>query len=201
MSQAEGVALDRWRVDGGAGDAELVSNLLDGVLPLAVLAPLVVHLPGKLYLPRPEFGFLSAGAAAGAGGVQAVDGAFGHQDVLKLGDGAEDVEEHAAHGGGGVDALVEHHQVHALGLQLLGQLDQVFQRAAEPVEFGDHELAPCRLADRGPCPVRGGATGLVDEYLGAAGHRERVVLGLGVLVASGYPPVADPHAPDCIANP
>jgi hypothetical protein len=28
--------------------------------------------------------------------------------VFELGDGAEDVEEHPAHGGGGVDALVEH---------------------------------------------------------------------------------------------
>lgn len=84
MSQAEGVALDRWRVDGGAGDAELVSNLLDGVLPLAVLAPLVVHLPGKLYLPRPEFGFLSAGAATCSGDDQSVDRSLGHERVFAI---------------------------------------------------------------------------------------------------------------------
>jgi hypothetical protein len=55
---------------------------------------------------------------------------LGHQRVLELSDGAEDVEEHPAHGGGGVDALVEHHQGIALGLQVFGQLDQVLQRAA-----------------------------------------------------------------------
>jgi len=39
--------------------------------------------------------------------------AFGHQRVLELGDGAEDLEEYPAHRGRGVDALVEHHQVRA----------------------------------------------------------------------------------------
>jgi hypothetical protein len=38
-------------------------------------------------------GFLSAGASSGAGG-EAVEGAFGHEGVFELGDGAEDVEEH-----------------------------------------------------------------------------------------------------------
>jgi hypothetical protein len=41
-----------------------------------------------------EFGFLSAGASSGAGGGEAVEGAFGHEGVFELGDGAEDVEEH-----------------------------------------------------------------------------------------------------------
>src|SRR5258708_7041890 len=48
---------------------------------------------------------------------QPVHGAFAHQGVLELGDRAEDLEEHPTHGGGGVDTLVEHHQVHAVLLQ------------------------------------------------------------------------------------
>lgn len=46
-----------------------------------------------------EFWFLAAGAATEAGGRQPVVGAFGHQRVSELGDGVEDLEEHAAHRG------------------------------------------------------------------------------------------------------
>ena len=56
-----------------------------------------------------------------------------------LGDGTEDLKEHTAEGGGGIDALVEHDQVDTA--VLLGQLEEVFQGAAEPVEFGDDDLA------------------------------------------------------------
>lgn len=50
-------------VDGGAGDAELVGDLLHGVAPFAVLAALVVHLARQRDLPRPEFRLLPTGAA------------------------------------------------------------------------------------------------------------------------------------------
>jgi hypothetical protein len=58
--------------------------------------------------------------------------------VFELGDRAEVLEEHPPDRGGGVDALVEHHQVHPGRLQLVGQSDEVLQGAAEPVELGDH---------------------------------------------------------------
>jgi hypothetical protein len=45
------------------------------------------------------------------------------------------------------------------------------------------------------------AGGLVDEDLFASGGGERVVLGFGMLVAGGDPPVTDAHARECIANP
>nr|WP_251017467.1 hypothetical protein [Streptomyces sp. ISL-1] len=60
--------------------------------------------------------------------------------MLELGDRPQDLEEHPSDRGGGVDALVKDDQANAALLELLGQLDQVFQRAAKPVEFGDHEL-------------------------------------------------------------
>ncbi len=58
----------------------------------------------------------------------------------ELGDGTEDLEEHAAEGGGGIDTLVEDDQVDTAVLKLLGQLEEVFQGTAESVEFGDDDL-------------------------------------------------------------
>ncbi len=43
--------------------------------------------------------------------------------MLELSDRSQYLEGHSADGGGGVDALVEHHQVDLAGLQQVGQLD------------------------------------------------------------------------------
>jgi hypothetical protein len=43
-------------------------------------------------MSRGEFGALAAGTPTGAGGFQAVAGAFAHQGVFELGDGAEPVQ-------------------------------------------------------------------------------------------------------------
>ena len=177
-------------VDGGPGDAELGGDLGDGELAG------LVHLPRQPGLAVAELGPLPAGAAPRAGGVEAVVGALRHQGVLELGDGAEDLEEHPPDRGGGVDTLIEHHQVDLLGAQLVGQLDQVLQRAAEPVELGHHKMIPGPepaqgLVELGPAGELAGS--LVGEDAFAAGRAQRVGLGLGVLVAGGDPRVADPN--------
>ncbi len=59
----------------------------------------VVRLPCQRDLPRSEFGFLAASASAGGG--QPVTCAFGHQGMFEFCCRAEDLEEHAADGGGG----------------------------------------------------------------------------------------------------
>jgi hypothetical protein len=110
--------------------------------------------------------------------------------VFERGDGVEDLEEHAADGGGGVDALVQDDEVDAALLQLLGQGDEVFQGAAEPVELGEHQLVALAQDEQGL--VEFGTAGefpgrLVDEDLFVAGGFEGVELGFGVLVAGGDP--------------
>jgi hypothetical protein len=155
-------------VDGGAGDAELVGDLLDGQVAG------VVHLSCQLYLAGAEFGFLPSGAASGACGFQAVHGALGHQRMLELGDRPEDLEKHPADGGGGVDALVEHDQIDAAGLKVLGQLDEVLQGAAEAVEFGDDELAA----------FAGDEEGLVE--LGPAGELAGRLVGEDLFTPRGF---------------
>jgi hypothetical protein len=129
---------DVWRSSAGCVQLKgLGGGLRDGVLAFAVLAGLVVHLARQLDLTWSELRLLAAGATAGASGHEAVAHSFGHERVLELCDCPEYVEEHPPHGGGGVDSLVEHDQVHAALLKHVRKLDQVLERAAEPVELGD----------------------------------------------------------------
>jgi hypothetical protein len=84
-----------------------------------------------------------------------------------------------------------------------GLIDQICTRRT--IQLGHHELVAGsvgrqqRLVQLGPAGQLAGR--FVDEDLVAPGRRERVTLGLGVLVASGDPPVTDPHDLDRIANP
>jgi len=147
---------------------------------------------------RVSLGFCPPVRPLARGGGQPVHGPLRHQGVLELGDRAEDLEEHPSHNGGGVDALVEHHQAHVALLQAPRQGDEVLQGAAEPVEFGHHELVSVsgdheRLVELGTAGQLAG--GLVHEHGVAPGGRECVVLGVGILVAGGDPPVADLHGP------
>lgn len=162
---------------------ELGGDLFDGVHQAPVGPGLLIHLLRDLRLPGSEFGFLAAGAAAGAGRGQPVMGALGHQSVLELGDRAENLEEHTTHRGGGVDVLVEHDQVDTTLPQLGGQLDEVGEGTAEPVEFGDHQLVPGPVGDQQRLVEFGTggefAGGLVDEDLFATGRGEGVVVGVG----------------------
>ncbi len=76
-------------VDRGPGHSERVGNLLDGV------AALVVHRPGLPDLRRRHLELRAALPAPGAGGREAVVGAFDDEVVFELRDRSEHVEEQA----------------------------------------------------------------------------------------------------------
>jgi hypothetical protein len=79
-------------VHGGAVHADGLGDLGDGVLPLAVRAGGLVHAAHRGGLPGVQLGLAAPGAAAGAGGVQALAGALDDQLALELVDRAEDME-------------------------------------------------------------------------------------------------------------
>jgi len=184
-------------VDSRPGHAELGRDLGDGELVAALLVDLVVHLPGKFGLPRAQLGFGSTDPAACPGGRETVHRSFGHQGVFELGDGSEYLEEHPADGGGGVDALVKDDQIDAAALEVVGQLNEMFEGTTKAVELGDSHLVT-RPVGRVQClvefgPARELAAGFIQEHLVAARGEQGIVLGLGVLVTCRDPPISDLH--------
>jgi hypothetical protein len=105
-------------VDGGAGHAEDVGDLLDGVLAG------VVELLGEGGLLGCELA-AAAAAAAGAGCFQAVVGVRHDHLAVELGEYREHAEHGATFGGGGVDAFVDDVQFDAALAQLGAEGDQV----------------------------------------------------------------------------
>lgn len=81
----------------------------------------------------------------------------------------------------------------------------MLQGAAQPVEFGHHDLIPSAIR-REQRPVQlGSARQLPRDHvevdlIAPDGHK-RVVLGVGMLVAGRDPAVANLHHRKCIANP
>lgn len=60
--------------------------------------------------------------------------------MLEGGEGLEGVEQGVARRSGGVDALVEDHEVHPGGLPVAGELDEVSRGSREAVEYSHDEL-------------------------------------------------------------
>lgn len=117
--------------------------------------------------------------------------------MLEFGDRPEDVEEHPTDCGGGVDALIVHHQVDAGGLVVAwaARSDCSSDRQSRSNSMTTSS-SRCGLAVSRACRALVGgelAGRLVDEDLVAGGGFERVALALGVPVAGGDPRVADPQ--------
>jgi hypothetical protein len=97
---------------------------------------------------------------------------FSDQVALELGHRTQRVEEEPTGRCGSVDALVEHHQVHAKSLELRGQRREVPHGAGKPVELshGHHVEATAsgigeELVERRPA-VPGAADAMVDILCG-----------------------------------
>ena len=133
FGSAAGAGFVEVAVEGGAGDAQQVGDLLHGVLAGVVE---LLCVPGLRWA---EGGAPAAGAAAGSGGGQAVAGVGDDELALEFGQDREHAEHGAAFGGGGVDALFEHPQLDAAVAQGGAEGDQVQYGAAEPVQAGHDE--------------------------------------------------------------
>lgn len=167
-------------VDRGPGHSERVGNLLDGV------AALVVHRPGLPDLRRRHLELRAALPAPGAGGREAVVGAFDDEVVFELRDRSEHVEEQATSRRRRVDALRECLQTDPALLQFVRDLFEVSHRPAEPVKFRHDErvsLAQISEGFRQCRPFRQGAGCVLDENLVAARRIERIRLAVGILVS------------------
>jgi hypothetical protein len=140
-----------------------------------------------------ELGRAPAAAAAGAGGLQAGDGAVPDDLPLELGQGPEEVEDQPAAGGGGVDGLAQGAEPDPAGVEIGDHLDQVAQGAAEAVQAPDHQGVP--RPQRRQDLVEGGAAfqgagGMVGPDPPTAGRGQLIGLQVGVLLGGGDPRVA-----------
>jgi hypothetical protein len=86
-----------------------------------------------------SFGFCPPVWPRARGCGQTVHRALVVQLTLELSDRADDLKEQSPRGRAGIDALLQDNEVDTTLLQCRGQLQQVLQATAEPVEFRDHE--------------------------------------------------------------
>ncbi len=125
-------------------------------------------------LVRCERRWSAADAAAFAGGCDAGAGPLADDLALELRERAEDVEGEPPAAGGGVDVLGQRPERDLARLELLDELDQVLEAAAEAVQAPDDERVAGlqereALVELGPVFERSGAD--VAEDASAAGVR------------------------------
>src|SRR5271166_835417 len=181
-------------VHGGAVHADGLGDLGDGVQPLAIRSGGMVHALDGGGLSGAQLGLAAPGAAAGAGGVQALAGALDDQLALELIDRAEDMEDQPPGRRGGVDVLLQDDQAGAALAQLVSEREQVLQgphRAGQPGD--DEHVAPAQVG-QGPVELGAGgvlAGGGVGEDLAASVGGQVIHLAVVFLAASRHPCVPD----------
>ena len=120
--------------------------------------------------------------------------AFPDQGALELGDGAEDLQGEAALRAGGVDRVAERAEPRPPGIERLDDLEQVGERAGQPVDADHDQDSPRPQRSRArfssgrarsppdPCSRMNGR---------AAGRLQGVDLRIGRLLVGGDAGVAD----------
>src|SRR5271166_5696196 len=181
-------------VHGGAVHADGLGDLGDGVQPLAIRSGGMVHALDGGGLSGAQLGLAAPGAAAGAGGVQALAGALDDQLALELIDRAEDMEDEPPGRRGRVDLLLQDDQADAALAQLAGEREQVLQRPHRAGQPGDDQhVAFAQVGQRLVELGAGGelAEGGVGEDLVASVGGQVIDLAVVVLAAGGHPRVSD----------
>ena len=105
----------------GAVHADGISDLGDGVLPLAVRADNLIHAAHRGGLTGVQLGHSAASAPAGSGGVEALAAALDDQLALELVNRAEHKEDQPPSRRDRVDVLCEDHQADAALAQLVSE--------------------------------------------------------------------------------
>ena len=95
-------------------------------------------------MPCALIALISCVGPACAGGFESRCGPLADDRTLELGERSEDVEDQPIAGGRGVDRLGERAQADLAPLELLDGLDQLPDRAGEPVELPDDQRVPSR---------------------------------------------------------
>ena len=92
-----------------------------------------------------------------AAGPDLVADALRRHLALELGEGQQDVEGQAPHGGGGVEALGDADEGDVVAVEHLDQLREVHQRARQAVDLVDHHHVDQSVLDVGQQPLQGRA--------------------------------------------
>jgi hypothetical protein len=156
---------------------------------------------GEAQLGGRHLRLASAVAPAGARGGESRDRALPDQLALELGERREDAEHQLAGGGRGVDrgALPgEHPQADAACIEVVHDVDEVTQVAAESIEFPDDEgvAGPQRFetcVEAGPVVFLAARGVTVNVALGDAGSGESVFLQIEYLRTVSF---RDAHVAD-----
>jgi hypothetical protein len=99
----------------------------------------VVHLAGKYEFCRRHARRSAALTSSGSCRSQPGQSALANEVALKLGQRAEDMEDQLAARRGRIDVLLQATETNLATLELGGGIDQMTERASQPIEFPDHE--------------------------------------------------------------
>jgi hypothetical protein len=127
-------------VDRGSTDAKLGGDLRDRIPALCRSGRLVVHVARKLDLPGAGLRLLPARATARP---RSASPSIVRSDISAYSNSAIAPmiwKNSRPDRDGGIDPLVEHDQVDVSLLQFAGELDQMLQGAAEPIQLRHHDL-------------------------------------------------------------
>jgi hypothetical protein len=91
------------------------------------------------------------------GALHAGHNTFANKVTFELGNRPQHMEEKPPGGRGGINALVEDHQLHAQGVEFVGQCDKMPDAAGKTVEFHASDNVNLPFADRGNERVEGGS--------------------------------------------